>query len=110
MAVSAVLWFHLCAAIGWFPTALNLFLPTAIRKNAPEGQHSNLNTYEKKARSICRQLYPPCSFRHLMLPSSGQLMVPTAANSGSMSQHDRLSCLIGRAILLEFFDEASFQS
>jgi hypothetical protein len=28
--IVARLWFHFCAAIGWFPAALNLFLSTAM--------------------------------------------------------------------------------
>ena len=32
MAVSARLWFHFGTAIGRFPAALNLFLPTAIEE------------------------------------------------------------------------------
>jgi hypothetical protein len=38
MAISARLWFHVCTAIGWFPAALNLFLPTAIEEQGSRDQ------------------------------------------------------------------------
>jgi len=86
MAVLAMLWFHFCTAIGWFPAALNLFLPTAIGEQSSRGQLQVEDFMQTKHGSMSLLRQPPCSLGHLMLP---KLAVPanswsrTAANSWS---------------------------
>ena len=72
MANLARLWFHNCAASGWFPAALNLFLPTAIEEQAPEATFK-LKFHENKAPSRVPATRSLCSFGHLMPP---KLAVP----------------------------------
>jgi hypothetical protein len=51
MAVSARLWFHFCTDVGWFPAALNLFLPTAIEEQSSRGQ-LKLRSMKTKHRPV----------------------------------------------------------
>src|SRR6478672_6769378 len=99
MAVSARLWFHFCAAIEWFPAALNLFLPTAIGRNAPEANFK-IESFDNKARldfsavNATLQFGPPDASQSR---SDGQLMVPLMV----LVTHGRLFLPVVNAELFE---------
>jgi hypothetical protein len=77
MAILAKLWFHFCAASGWFPAALNLFRPAATEDQRPRDHLQLANKRLKTQFDVgCRPR--PCSFGRLMLP---KLAVPANGRS-----------------------------